>query len=420
MRLRHLALFLAAAVLPVLAAAQSVTVGISGKTNDNASLASQGRKVALAFAASDATGTDIYVAVSSDGGATFGAPVRVNSTPGDARASGEQPPRVALIARKNGVPDIAVVWVTKTPEGSRLLTARSTDGGKSFSASAVFPGSDGAGNRGWASIATNSRGQLFAMWLDHRESAKPAAAASEIKGDMKMEGMTHDPTAKAQLSKLYFAASDDKTPRIITAGVCYCCKTSLVAANDGAIYGVWRHVYPGSQRDMALAVSRDGGKSFAEPVRVSEDHWQFDGCPENGPAIAVDGAKRIHVAWPTPPDGKTETPLAMFYAMSTDGKRFSPRVRIPSKGPAFHVQMTSTNSGEVTIAWDEITAGGRVIRAVRTRAHSSGDVTFTDISAIKNTVGQYPVVAAVPDGVVLAFTQANQAEKRIAVLRLPR
>jgi hypothetical protein len=394
----------------------AVTLGIDGKTNDNASIAARGRTVAVAFAATDANGTDIYLAFSRDGGATFGTPQRVNSTPGDARVSGEQPPRVALIDRKNGTPEIAVVWVTKTPAGARLLMSRSTDGGQTFSASAVVPGSDGVGNRGWESIAIDRRGRLFVMWLDHRESAKPG----ETGGEMKMEGMQHDPTAKAQLSKLYFAASDDKSPRIITAGVCYCCKTSLVATHDGAIYGAWRHVYAGSQRDIALAVSHDDGASFSTPARVSEDHWQFDGCPENGPALAVDGAKRIHVAWPTPPDGKTGTPLAMFYAMSKDGISFMPRVRLPSNGPAFHVQMTSTNTGAMTITWDEITTAGRVVRAVRARARDSGVPAFEGVPQLENVVGQYPVIASVPSGSVIAYTTTSKMGNRIAVLRVPR
>ncbi len=401
--------------MPARAAAQSVTIGVEGKSSENASIAALGKTAALAFAATDATGTDIYVALSRDGGATFGPPVRVNSTPGDARASGEQPPRVAMVDRKTGTPEIAVVWISKKPEGTRLLWSRSTDGGRTFSASAVMPGSDGAGNRGWASIALSKSGQLFAMWLDHRETVRPPGA-----GEMKMDGMSHDPTAKAQLSKLYFAASDDKTARVITGGVCYCCKTSLVASTDGAVYGVWRHVYPGSQRDIALAVSRDGGRTFSAPARVNEDHWQFDGCPENGPAIAVDGASRIHVTWPTPPDGQTGTPLALFYAMSRDGRTFTPRVPLPTKGPAFHVQMTTTNSGEITIAWDEMTAAGRVIRAVRTHAQELGDVQFADVQSLRGIAGSYPVIANTPSGSVLAYTMQEKGRNRIAVLTLPR
>ena len=50
---------------------------------------------------------------------------------------------------------------------------------------------------------------------------------------------------------------------------------------------------------MAFTVSRDGGRSFLPPVRISEDGWAVDGCPDDGPAIAVDGRGEVRLAWPT-------------------------------------------------------------------------------------------------------------------------
>ena len=53
--------------------------------------------MAIAWGASTPAGaTDVYAAVSRDGGRTFGPPVRVNDVDGEARLNGEQPPRVAL------------------------------------------------------------------------------------------------------------------------------------------------------------------------------------------------------------------------------------------------------------------------------------------------------------------------------------
>lgn len=402
-------------ILALRAGAQGlpVTVGVEGRSNQSVTIAAAGQFVALAFAASDASGADVFVSVSRDGGARFGTPVRVNATPGDSRVGGEQPPRVALVERKGGTPDIAVVWTAKAAEGTRLLTARSTDGGKSFGANTVVPGSGGAGSRGWESVAVDNSGHLFTLWLDHRESARARDMPA-------MAEMKHDPTAKAQLSKLYFASLDDKTPRVITSGVCYCCKTSLATGADGSVYGVWRHVYPGSQRDIALAVSRDGGRTFSSPVRVSEDHWQFDGCPENGPALAVDRDRRVHVAWPTPPDGKTGTPLALFYAMSRDGRSFTPRVRVPTNGAAHHVQMAATADGTLLLVWDEIGAGGRKVRLARARTDDAGKVSFDELPSVESGSGSYPVVAATASGAVVAWTRTGAGGNLIAVARIAR
>jgi hypothetical protein len=42
--------------------------------------------------------------------------------------------------------------------------------------SALLPGSDAPGNRGWASIAVDRDGRVLAAWLDHRETVAAASA----------------------------------------------------------------------------------------------------------------------------------------------------------------------------------------------------------------------------------------------------
>ena len=60
----------------------------------------------------------------------------------------------------------------------------------------------------------------------------------------------------------------------------------------------WRKVYPGSIRDMTVAVSTDGGTSFSPAKKIAEDNWKLDGCPDSGPATAHTG-HRVYVAWLT-------------------------------------------------------------------------------------------------------------------------
>jgi hypothetical protein len=143
---------------------------------------------------------------------------------------------------------------------------------------------------------------------------------------MHHEGQDHtgqapktDGAAKAELSKLYFSRLDGSgDPRALTGGVCYCCKTAVAAGPNGSLYAAWRHVYPGNIRDIAFTVSRDNGRTFAAPLRVSDDHWVLDGCPENGPAMAIDGRDRVHhcVADPGPArPPAARQPGAALYAL---------------------------------------------------------------------------------------------------------
>ncbi|HTE47093.1 MAG TPA: sialidase family protein, partial [Gemmatimonadaceae bacterium] len=398
------AVALAVIVGPRAATAQDkgVTLAVEGRASANPSIAAQGQFVAIAWSAATASSMDVFAATSRDGGLTFSAPAQVNLVPGEARVNGELPPRIALVPRKGTTPEIVVVWTAKAATSTRLLSARSIDGGRTFSASKAVPGSEGEGSRGWESVAVDETGRVFVLWLDHREAAMPAGMHHQepAAGATAAPPPKGDPTERAGLSKLYFSSLDGTHAVQITQSVCYCCKTSLVTAGKN-VYGVWRHVYPGSQRDIAFAMSRDGGKTFSGPIRVSDDQWRIDGCPENGPAIAIDRSSRAHVVWPAPPDGKNESPLALFYAMSRDGQTFAKRVQIPSRGPASHAQIVIGVDGSPLVAWDEIVDGARRVEMARVRVDASGKTTFAAVQPPDAGPGQwYPVLAATPTNTV--------------------
>ncbi|MEO8258122.1 MAG: sialidase family protein [Acidobacteriota bacterium] len=423
---------LSAAVIVVAAAmtassAHSIEVGIQGRANANSSIAAAGQLVAVGWGATAKDGpTDVFVAVSRNAGGSFSAPVRVNDAAGAASLSGEQPPRIALVPRSGRDPSIVVVWTSKAAGGTRLLQARSDDGGRSFGRASPVPGGDGAGNRGWQSTAIDRDGHVVAAWLDHRELAGSARQGPP----MHHEGQQHtghadpaaDGSARAQLSKLYVGRLDGSdTPRVLTGGVCYCCKTAVASGSDGSLFAAWRHVYPGNVRDIAFTVSRDGGRTFAAPVRVSEDRWVLDGCPENGPAMAADAANRLHLVWPTlvdsPAPGREPT-LALFYAVSSDGRRFTAREPIPTEGLPRHPQIAIDARRSVVAAWDEqVKEGTRQVVIGRALAKGQGTLRFT--RQVLGAGAVYPAIAAVADGVVVAWTSGPQEGSVIRVTRVP-
>jgi hypothetical protein len=405
----------------------SVELAVSGRANANPSIAAGGQFIAVVWGAAVKDGpTDIYVAVSRTAGRTFGGPVRVNDVIGDARLSGEQPPRVSLVARNGRDPSIVVVWTSKGASGTRLLHARSDDGGKSFGHATVLPGGDAAGNRGWESTATDREGHVVAVWLDHREIAASATQAAP----MHHEGQDRighaapltDGVSKAQLSKLYFSRlGGSDTPRALTGGVCYCCKTAVVAGPDGSLYAAWRHVYPGNIRDIAFTVSRDNGRTFAGPIRVSDDRWVLDGCPENGPAMAVDNRNRVHLVWPTLVSGSTpgsEPTLALFYAVSDDGRQFTPRERIPTEGLPRHPQIAIDARGSVVATWDEQVKGARRVVLGRAGVNGRGPIRFSREILGDAGAAVYPVVAAVESSVAVAWTSGPPEGSVIRVTRV--
>jgi hypothetical protein len=407
-------------------AATPVSLSVKGRASANVSMAASGRFVAVVWAASTEAGvTDIYAAASRDAGGTFSAPVRVNSTAGAARVNGEQPPHLSLVPRAKAdpdlAPDIVVVWTAPGAAGTVLLTARSFDGAKTFSPSAIVAGTNAAGNRGWEAIATDKSGRVDAIWLDHRETAQAGSMdMSHHMDHATSPSMQTDSVAKAQLSKLYFGntissgAATAKPPLVLTGGVCYCCKTALAIGADGAVYAAWRHVYPGNLRDIAFTMSRDDGKTFAAPIRVSEDKWALDGCPENGPSIAVDTHNIVHLAWPTLISGSNPAgALGLFYATSRDGKQFSMRQTIPTTGTPRHVQIAATGDGAPVLVWDEGGAAGRSVVLARRMTDRNGRVVFVrhPLTALGNA--SYPALALTTDGVLVAATTGGAADSII-------
>jgi hypothetical protein len=134
--------------------------------------------------------------------------------------------------------------------------------------------------------------------------------------------------------------------------------------------------------------------------------------------MAVDARNRIHIVWPTLVSGATagsDPTIALFYAMSADGKRFTPRERIPTEGMPHHPQIAIAPDGSLTVVWDEGAHGAR--RAVVGRASADGEPRFSRDVIAGPDPAVYPIVAAVRDGVIAAWTSGVGARSVIRVER---
>jgi hypothetical protein len=397
--------------------AKTLVLAVEGRTNATPYVASRGDFVAVAWSASDeGGGTDLFVATSEDGGTRFAPPVRVNEIPDDVNVYGEQPPRVAL--GSGTPPPLYVTWTSADQEKelSFLRFARSLDGGKTFESAATLHTPDLAGSRGWHSLAVSPSGKVHSVWLD----ARPRAVGSVFDRIL--------PTAHANENEagmgLYHIAWDGRTPpeaERLFEPVCECCKTAMAVGNDGAVYAAWRHIYEDNYRDIAFAVSRDGSE-FGDAVRVNEDGWQINGCPDDGPSMVVDGSNRAHLIWPTVVHEKTD--MGLFYASTADGISFSKRTALPGAGgmDPSHPQLALDGSGRLAAVWDEMIEKKR--RVVMTRAVPAGDgaPAWSEPELLddgtEGSSATYPVVAASGSGVLVAWTSQAGGESVIRVRRI--
>ena len=391
-------LLLSGITLAAQPATPHATLAIPNRANSTPWIAAAGSFVAVTWAAAANGKGDVFLATSRDGGGTFSAPVRVNSVEGTARVSGEIAPRVAVSAAAGKEPIVTVTWNAKEA-ATAIKTARSRDGGRTFVEEKNLQKPGAIGDRGWQASTLDARGTLHSIWLDHR-----AMAAGKAAGDQSQHKGEHDGVAMAQRSALYYAA-DGMPERELFKGVCYCCKTAMASGPKGEIYAAWRHVFAGNMRDMAFTMSRNGGKTFTPLTRVNQDGWSIQGCPDDGPAMAVDAKGTVHLVWPTVKDEQG----VILYATSQNGVTFSTPVRLPTLGgpKPSHPQIAINAAGSAFVAWDEVRDGVRraAIAPIGGRAAPQilGDAT------------SYPVMAATASGLVAAWTSGPPDRSTIAV-----
>ncbi|HEX2339793.1 MAG TPA: sialidase family protein [Vicinamibacterales bacterium] len=362
-------------------------IGVEGRDNRNASLVSVNRFVALAWTATVGKTTDVFFSVSRDG-SPFDPPRQVNDRAGDALAGGEQPPRVLLSAGSGTTgPRVAIVWASHLG-ASAIRLARSANGGREFMPAESVSPPEATGHRGWPAAAADRAGNAHVVWLDHG----------------------HGSWLTARSTSLTTNASRSVGPARVAGGVCYCCKTAIAAGPRGTLYAAWRHVYPGNVRDIAVAVSRDAGATFEAPVRVSEDGWEINGCPDDGPAVAVDSSGTLHIAWPTVVDGSRKS---IFYATSRDGRTFTPRREVPGLGSdsRAHPQIAASSDGRVAIVWDE----QRDVALVEVQNGTFSKPVVLDDA---ETDATYPVATYAADGLVVAWNARRGERSSIGVRRV--
>ena len=162
------------------------TLAVPGASNSTPSLTALGRTVAAIWTATKEESTNLYLAISNDGGATFSPPRRVNDIDGDAGATNEQPPRVVFSGSSAAR--------TLTVYGQSEIRDRSKRAATSFACRAP-PMAAGRllqrslrttpeffGARGWESLDRWSDGACHAVWLDGRDAARKIAETAAHSG----------------------------------------------------------------------------------------------------------------------------------------------------------------------------------------------------------------------------------------------
>lgn len=309
------------------------TPGEPGRISDDAVMAAQpavardeGGAIFVVYVEHDKKGADVYLQKTDEKGRREGEKVRVNPNAGEATAWKGDPPTIAVTADA-----IYIGWTRKyadtAKKGSDLVLSASRDGGQSFVEPVKVNDDTAPAPHGMHSIAVDNQGRIHMAWLDERN----------------IKQQTHDMTNMALAahhepvepnSEIFYSSSIDDgrtfaSNKKLASNVCPCCKTSLLAANDGTLYAAWRQVLDGDYRHIAVARSTDAGAAFSEGVIVSDDRWQISACPVSGVAMASSTPNSLDVMWYTAGDAGQ---AGVYFARSADGgKTFDRRILVSNE-----------------------------------------------------------------------------------------
>jgi hypothetical protein len=332
----------------------------------------------LAWAAQEDHANQLYVLQLGD------TPVRVNPE-GLAVEALHHPPR--LVVAPDG--PVYVSWSSEKakPKGtlfaSDLQLSRSLDGGRRFEPP-LRVNEDRSISHSFDGLAVAPDGTVLVTWIDGHEGRKdPATWVARV---------TERGTRVEAIRKV----GDD---------TCVCCRVDAATGAGNLVALTWRRVFPGDVRDMVMAVSRDGGRTFGDPTLVSADHWKINACPHRGGAVGLDAKGRVYMSWYT--EGSDIRPDLKF-AVSTDGQRFGPPRRLHTSATSIpdQARMAVDPAGRAVIVWEESTA---VRRRILLRYTLDEGRTLSPVRVLSSAIKAYsPDIAFAPDGSFLVAWHEEQ------------
>ncbi len=214
----------------------------------------------------------------------------------------------------------AAHWLER-PEGSKsaygIRIAFTKDEGATWKTSFASTRPKADGYEGFVSFS-KGRKQLLASFLDHSEAV-----------------------TKLRLARFGFDGDFDGE-EVIDEDVCSCCQTSLVHAAETPVVA-YRDHEGGEIRDNSVARWMGGKWKLQGAIR--SDGWKINACPVNGPALDSRG-HRVGAAWFTAAHGKPAVKLAIS---EDGGASFATPVVLDAEKPLGRVDLKMHGEGMVAV-----------------------------------------------------------------------
>ena len=219
---------------------------------------------------------------------------------------------------------------------------------------------------GFVSIMANNEKGFFITWLDGRNTIE-----KKLEGDHKpMTIRFAEITAKGDVIK----------ESELDASTCDCCQTSIAITNDGPIV-VYRDRSEEEVRDIYSVKNING--TWEKPNAVHDDGWIINGCPVNGPKVAVN-SKNLAVSWFTVSDNH---PLVNVSFSKNNGNSFGAPLKVNDHDAIGRVDVAFLNDEEVIVSYMEVDDIGTYLRIKKVSFDGkiSEPITISKIDGGRNT-----------------------------------
>lgn len=219
---------------------------------------------------------------------------------------------------------------------------------------------------GFVSIIPNDNNGFYVTWLDGRNTV-----------EKKLDG--HHKPMTIRFAEITAGGGVINESELDSA-TCDCCQTSIAANKNGPIV-VYRDRDKKEVRDIYITRQING--AWEAPSPVHKDGWIINGCPVNGPKVAVN-SNNLAVSWFTV---SNENPIVNLSFSKSNGDSFGTPIKINDHDAIGRVDVAFLNEQEVIVSYMEGDDVGTYLRIKKVSINGkvSEPITISKIDGGRNT-----------------------------------
>ena len=219
---------------------------------------------------------------------------------------------------------------------------------------------------GFVSIIPNANQGFFITWLDGRNT-------------LEKESDGHHKPMTIRFAEIT-SSGDVMNESELDSSTCDCCQTSIAITNKGPLV-VYRDRSEKEVRDIYITRKING--VWETPTPVHNDEWIINGCPVNGPKVAVN-SNNLAVSWFTVSD---EKPTVNLSFSKSNGSSFGTPIKINDHDAIGRVDVVFLNEQEVVVSYMEGDDLGTYLRIKKVSIDGkvSAPITISKIDGGRNT-----------------------------------